>query len=64
MVEEVGELKLGDGLPEEKSQKPFYGVRMSEPKLASPRWMPWLPSYRVRGPGHVQSRRFSRPKGR
>ena len=30
MVEEVGDLKLGDGLPEGKLQKPFYGVRMSE----------------------------------
>ena len=30
MVEEVGELELGDGLPEGKLQKPFYGVRMSE----------------------------------
>ena len=24
MVEEVGELKLGDGLPEGKLQKPYY----------------------------------------
>ena len=30
MVEEVGDLKLGDGLPEGKHQEPFYGVRMSE----------------------------------
>jgi hypothetical protein len=30
MVEEVGELELGDGLPEGKLQEPFYGVRMSE----------------------------------
>ena len=30
MVEEVGDLKLGDGLPEMKLQEPFYGVRMSE----------------------------------
>ena len=30
MVEEVGELELGDGLPEGKIQEPFYGVRMSE----------------------------------
>ena len=30
MVEEVGDLKLGDGLPERKLQEPFYGVRMSE----------------------------------
>jgi hypothetical protein len=29
-VEEVGELELGDGLPEGKLQEPFYGVRMSE----------------------------------
>jgi hypothetical protein len=30
MVEEVGELELGDGLPEGKLQEPFYGVKMSE----------------------------------
>ena len=30
MVEEGGELELGDGLPEGKLQEPFYGVRMSE----------------------------------
>ena len=30
MAEEVGELELGDGLPEGKLQEPFYGVRMSE----------------------------------
>jgi hypothetical protein len=30
MVEEVGDLELGDGLPEGKLQEPFYGVRMSE----------------------------------
>jgi hypothetical protein len=30
MVEEEGELELGDGLPEEKLQEPFYGVRMSQ----------------------------------
>ena len=30
MVEEVGELELGDGLSEGKIQEPFYGVRMSE----------------------------------
>jgi hypothetical protein len=30
MVEEVGELELGDGLPEGKLQEPFYGVRMGE----------------------------------
>ena len=30
MVEEVGELELGDGLPKGKLQEPFYGVRMSE----------------------------------
>jgi hypothetical protein len=30
MVEEVGDLELGDGLPEEKLQEPFYGVRMNE----------------------------------
>jgi hypothetical protein len=27
MVEEVGELELGDGLPEGKLQEPMYGVR-------------------------------------
>jgi hypothetical protein len=30
MVDEVGDLKLGDGLHEGKLQVPFYGVRMSE----------------------------------
>ena len=30
MVEEVGDLELGDGLPEGKLQEPFYGVRTSE----------------------------------
>ena len=30
MVEEVGDLELGDGLLEEKLKEPFYGVRMSE----------------------------------
>jgi hypothetical protein len=30
MVVEVGDLKLGDGLPEGKLQEPYYGVRMSE----------------------------------
>jgi hypothetical protein len=30
MVDEVGDLKLGDGLPEVKLQVPFYDVRMSE----------------------------------
>jgi hypothetical protein len=29
-VEEVGDMELGDGLPEGKLQEPFYGVRMSE----------------------------------
>ena len=30
MAEEVGELELGDGLPEGKLQEPFYGIRMSK----------------------------------
>jgi hypothetical protein len=30
MVEEAGELELGDGLPREKLQEPFSGVKMSE----------------------------------
>ena len=30
MVEEVGELELGDGLPKGKLQEPLNGVRMSE----------------------------------
>jgi hypothetical protein len=29
-VEVVGDMELGDGLPEGKLQEPFYGVRMSE----------------------------------
>jgi hypothetical protein len=33
MVEEIGDLELGDGLPEEKLQEPFYDVRMSESKI-------------------------------
>ena len=36
MVKEVGELELGDGLPEGKLQEPFYGVRMSEMRVGSP----------------------------
>jgi hypothetical protein len=30
MMEEVGDLELGDGLPEGKLQKPFYSVRLTE----------------------------------
>ena len=30
MVEEVGDLELGDGLPEGNLQEPFYRVRMIE----------------------------------
>jgi hypothetical protein len=30
MVEEVGDLELGDRLPEGKLQESFYGIRMSE----------------------------------
>jgi hypothetical protein len=30
MLKEVGDLELGDGLPEGKLQVPFYGVRMNE----------------------------------
>ena len=30
MVEEVGDLELGDGLPKRKLQEPFYGVRIRE----------------------------------
>jgi hypothetical protein len=30
MVEDVGELELGDRPPEGKLQEPFYGIRMSE----------------------------------
>ena len=28
MVEEVGKLELGDGLPEGKPQEPYYGVNV------------------------------------
>jgi hypothetical protein len=45
MVEEVGDLELGDGLSERKLQKSFYSVRMSDSELGSPRWVPWLPLY-------------------
>jgi hypothetical protein len=53
MVEEVGELELGDGLPKGKLQEPFHGVRMNENQIrvGSPRWVPRLPLYRVRGQG-------------
>jgi hypothetical protein len=30
MVEEEGELELGDGLAKEKLEESFYGVRMSQ----------------------------------
>jgi hypothetical protein len=41
MVKEVGELELGDGLPEGKLQETFYGVRMSESEFGSLfGWMP------------------------
>ena len=30
MVDEVEDLELGDGLPEQQLQEPFYGVRMNE----------------------------------
>jgi hypothetical protein len=30
MVKAVGDLELGDELPEGKLQEPFYGVRMNE----------------------------------
>ena len=32
-MEEVGELKLGDGLPEEKPQEPYYGVNVLKMKM-------------------------------
>ena len=42
MVKEVGELELGDGLPEGKLQEPFYGVRMrvGSNGFGSLRWVP------------------------
>ena len=43
MVEEVGGLKLGDGLPEGKLQEPFYVVRMSEMRVGSPIGCPDYP---------------------
>jgi hypothetical protein len=49
MVEEIGDLEVGDRLPKGKLQDPFYDVRMSDSELGSPRWVPWLPLYRVRG---------------
>jgi len=30
MVVEIGDLELGDGMPEGKLQEPFYGVRINE----------------------------------
>ena len=53
MVEEVGDLELGGGLPKGKLQEPFYGVRMrvGSNVFGSPRWVPWLPLYRVQGHG-------------
>ena len=44
MVDEVGELELGNGLPKVKLQEPYYAVE----KMSS-RWMPWLPLYRAWG---------------
>ena len=45
MVEEVGELELGDGLPEGKPLESYYGVNVLKMKMR----MPWLPLYRVQG---------------
>ena len=46
MVEEVGELELGDGLLEGKPQEPYYGVNVLN--ILDPlKRMPWLPLYRV-----------------
>jgi hypothetical protein len=45
MVEEVGELELGDGQPEGKLQEPYYDV--NELKMKMMGRMPWLPLYRV-----------------
>jgi hypothetical protein len=49
MVEEVGELELGDGLSEGKLQEPYYGV--NELKIKMMGRMPWLLLYRVWGQG-------------
>ena len=46
MVEEVGELELGDGLPEEKPQEPYYGMNMLK-MMIIPLKDAWLPLYRV-----------------
>jgi hypothetical protein len=45
MVEEAGELELGDGLPEGKPQNSYYSVNLWKMKMR----MPWLPLYRVQG---------------
>jgi hypothetical protein len=59
MVKEVGELELGDRLPEGKLQE-TYGVRMSESEFGSLfEWMPWLPLYRVWGQGIFKAEGFS-----
>ena len=44
MVEEVGGLGLGDGLPEGKPQESYYSVNVLKMKMR----MPWWPLYRVR----------------
>ena len=68
MVEETGDLELGDGLPKGKLQESFYGVRMREWELdrmvSDPQdGCPGCP-YIEFGAGRIQRRMFSRPKGR
>ena len=62
MVEEVGELELGHGLPEGKLQDPFYNVRMNECVLDQS-WIPQMGALAAlissSGLGYIQRRRFS-----
>ena len=53
MVEEVGELELGDGLPKGKLQEPFYGVRVSE-SVRIPKMGGLAALIESSGPGLVQ----------
>jgi hypothetical protein len=50
IVEGVGDLDLGDGLPEGKLQEPYYGENERMSSKIDER-VPWLLLYRVRGQG-------------
>ena len=48
MVEEIGELELGDGLPEESLRSP---TMVLNERVYLPRMVSWLSLYRVWGQG-------------